>query len=59
MDMLVGDFSLLYNLRMIFKNLPPPSYERYFDLDEVTRNIGQQQYPMGKEWKNMCQYLKV
>jgi hypothetical protein len=44
---------------MIFKNLPPPSYERYSDLDEVTRNIRQQQYPMGKEWKKMCQYLKV
>jgi molybdenum cofactor biosynthesis enzyme MoaA len=59
MDMLAGDFALLYTLRMIFKNLPQPSYERYTNLDEVTRNLNKQEYPMGKVWKRMCQYVKI
>jgi hypothetical protein len=58
MDMLAGDFTLLYTLKMIFKNLPPPSYERFTDLDELKRNLNQLEYPMGKVWKKMCQYLK-
>jgi hypothetical protein len=52
--MLDGDFALLYTLKMIFNNLPQPSYKRYIDLDEVTRNLNKQEYPMGKVWKNMC-----
>jgi hypothetical protein len=35
MDMLDGDFELLNNLKVIFRNLPQPSYERYTNLYEI------------------------
>jgi hypothetical protein len=39
MDMLDGDFDLLHNLKIIFRNLTHPSYERYTNLDELVRNL--------------------
>jgi len=59
MDMLVGYFELVHNLKIIFKNIPYPSYERYTNLYEVVRNFDKQEYRMGKVWKNMCQFAKI
>jgi hypothetical protein len=39
MDMLDGDFDLLHNLNIIFRNLTQKSYERYTSLDELVRNL--------------------
>jgi hypothetical protein len=59
MDMLARDFVLLCTLRFRFKKIPPSSYERFTDLDEMRRNLKPLEYPMGNVWKNMCRYLKV
>jgi hypothetical protein len=57
--MLAGDFTLLHTLKLIFKNISPPSYETFTDLDEMSRNLKKIEYIMDNVWKKMCRYLKV
>jgi hypothetical protein len=52
--LLVGYFELLDNIKIIFRNLPQPSYEKYTNLDEVVRNMNDYKCLMGKQWKHMC-----
>jgi hypothetical protein len=59
LEMLAGDFEILHNIRVIFKNLPQPSYERYTNMDELVRNMNKTEYPMGKTWNHMCQFSKI
>jgi hypothetical protein len=47
-DMLAGDFVLLCTLRLVLKGLSPPSYEKYTDLDEISRNMKQIGISYGK-----------
>jgi hypothetical protein len=59
MDMLTGDFEILHQLKRLFKHFPQPSYERYTNLDEMVKNVKNIDYPMGKTWNHMCQFLKL
>jgi hypothetical protein len=58
-EMLAGDFEILHNLKGFFKNLPPPSYEMYNNIDDMVRNMTKDDYPMCKAWHHMCQLLKI
>jgi hypothetical protein len=57
--MIARDFEKLHNLRVIFKSMPQPSYERYTNMDELVRNMNKTEYPMEKTWKHMCQFSKI
>jgi hypothetical protein len=58
-ELLVGDFELLHNMKMIFRKLPPLIYEQYINLDEAVRNLNGHRYLMGKCWKRVCQSTKL
>jgi hypothetical protein len=56
---LVGDFEMLRNLKMIFKNLPLRFYVKYSNIDEAVRNMNDHKYLMGKYCKIMYQFTKL
>ena len=58
-ELLVGYFELLQNLKMIFRKLPPLVYEQYTDLDEATRKLNDHKYLMGKYWKILHLFFKL
>jgi hypothetical protein len=58
-ELLATYFELLHNMKMIFRKLPPPVYEKYTNLDEAVRNLNDHKYLMGKYWKKLCQFDKL
>jgi hypothetical protein len=48
MEPLVGDFEILHQLKVVFKHLPQPSYERYTNHDEIVQNMNKNNYLMGR-----------
>jgi hypothetical protein len=58
-ELLAGDFELLHNAKMVFRKLKPSVYEQYTNLDEEVINLNDHKYPMGKDWKMLCQFAKL
>ena len=49
-DKMTKDFDLFSNLKTIFLSMPPIFYNSYTELDALSREMVNQNYPTGSFW---------
>ena len=58
-DLLYGDFQLLFEVRKLFQNMPLSTYGQFTQLDIASRQMLAYNYPTGQEWKNISKFAST
>ena len=58
-DLLYGDFQLLFEVRKLFQNMPLSTYGKFTQLDIASRKMLVYHYPTGREWKNIAKFAST
>ena len=58
MDKLNDDFEILFNFKIIVKNLPPLSYSQYNELEVLTKQMVAYEYPTTSQWEKIIKFGK-
>lgn len=57
-DMLTDDFELLFQFRSILENLPPLSYSQYVEMEVITKEMLDYEYPTTTQCENIFKFEK-